>query len=297
MAKISINKYGDLIKKYSLIEPVDEASLLDTSSNITNNDYSKKLIFRYSDSNINYYNSNLNFSRLDNVSFSVKITGNEEITEFESMEDFNEYLNKRGFDSNVIKDDATVFTESYNILSVRSSPWDSWNSGYTNYSAEPEPTPMFDFCGCCNESVFRLSEKTVEERVNGTDNLGMKSIVACESCKYDDLDEHGKELIDWCRDFIIYKEEQYKKYGTDYFDIRLWDFVSDFLGFEKDSGYDYWLLSFLEWNDYSCHGTSIRYDCSVPNDDKNRTISDDRYEKINEWSEKKLTNNIINSVN
>lgn len=119
-----------------------------------------------------------------------------------------------------------------------------------------------NFCGCCGNSVYELKNKSLIERIEGTDHEGMKDIIKCTTLSINDLDDSGKQLINWCVDFLLfqrlemnfYKLDQSGYHKTKY--IAIWSFIYDFLKIE--SGYDYWLMSFLEWNNLMDHGTGIR---------------------------------------
>lgn len=148
------------------------------------------------------------------------------------------------------------------------------------------------FCGCSDDSVFRLAKLAPFERAAGTNNLGMKSIVTCTTRKVAELDVHGKALIQQCTDFLVFmklytlldqegiseslqddsnhsdcvpnrsvaditkiraiNELQNGKY------ITIWSFIYDFLKIPRNSGYDYWLMNFLCWNHIMDHGSGIR---------------------------------------
>ncbi len=139
------------------------------------------------------------------------------------------------------------------------------------------------FCDCSDESVFELASWNSEDREDGTDNLGMKSIVTCQSNKVGDLDEHGKELVSQCTTFLLFMEKYHKykqpknigskkskrrkefeilkKEINELMDkkyITIWSFIYDFLKIPADSGYDYWLMNFLDWNNIMDHGSGIR---------------------------------------
>lgn len=137
------------------------------------------------------------------------------------------------------------------------------------------------FCGCCDDSVFELVKKPLQEQIDGTDNLGVKSMLQCT--KYDELDEHGKELFDWCMDFLIFNsgENMFEKYFNAY--VALWSFIYSFLQIPQNSGYDYYVMSFLEWNGVCEHGMGIR--CAYLMNDMGRKLSDERFEEIEEWAD------------
>jgi hypothetical protein len=161
--------------------------------------------------------------------------------------------------------------------------------GYKNYSYIYD---IIEVCDCCGEDIHNLLTMTKEEVVNGTSNLGMKSVVVSKTI--DDLDNYGKELVEWCVDFLLFykynmsfkKENQEQFHKTKY--ITIWSFIYNFLQINKDSGYDYWLLCFLEQNYIMEHGSGIR--CGFfYNDEKNlyynRILTEERKNTIIEWAE------------
>jgi hypothetical protein len=81
------------------------------------------------------------------------------------------------------------------------------------------------------------------------------------------------------------KENQNQFHKNKY--ITIWSFIYNFLQIEKDSGYDYWLLSFLEQNKIIDHGSAIR--CGwFNNDERNpyfeRILTEERKQQIIEWA-------------
>ncbi len=133
------------------------------------------------------------------------------------------------------------------------------------------------FCECCDDSVFELIKKPLQEQLDGTDNLGVKSMLQCTT--YIELDEHGKELFDWCLDFLIFNIS-FNKYDSKQY-IALWSFIYDFLNIPENSGYDYYVMSFLEWNNICEHGLGIR--CAWLTNNMGRKLSNDRRNIIKEW--------------
>lgn len=153
----------------------------------------------------------------------------------------------------------------------------------------------FRFCGCCDDSVFKLSKQEPESIVNGTHYLGMKNIV--QHRMLGELDEYGLHLVEWCFDFYnflkIYEdgdewnnenphpifvnknENAYHKRKM----VSIWKFVYGFLGIRQYCGYDYWLLCFLDWNCIVEHGSGIRCawlsDLSYPEIFSSRIYKDD----------------------
>lgn len=63
-----------------------------------------------------------------------------------------------------------------------------------------------NFCGCCDDSVKRLQDLSLEDRIQDTDNEGMKEIL--QTTNMDDLKSNGKELVNWCIDFLIYSRSR-----------------------------------------------------------------------------------------
>lgn len=152
---------------------------------------------------------------------------------------------------------------------------------------------MPSFCGCSDNSVFDLARKSVDDRVNGTNNLGMRDIMLCKNHDIKNLGENGIKLIELCVDFLIFARENinFRKKNTNCVHkdkyITLWSFIYSYIGLEQNGGYDYWLMNFLDWNSICEHGSGIR--CAWFNSDKSnpyyeRVLSDEMREKIVEWA-------------
>jgi hypothetical protein len=148
-----------------------------------------------------------------------------------------------------------------------------------------------NFCECCDESVFVLANRSVEERILGIDNQGMKEVLI--STSLDDLGTKGKELVDWCIDFLLFQMENrplfFKKFDQsgphkDKY-ITIWSFIYSFLGIPEDSGYDYWLLSFLEWNGFMEHDGGIRCGWLDTSKSIERKLTEERKQIIIDWAE------------
>lgn len=156
---------------------------------------------------------------------------------------------------------------------------------------EPIPNGMV-LCDCCDSNVFKLAKMAPKKRADNTDNLGMKNIVTINSM--DELNDAGIELVEWCLDFLLFYREGYRfqksttqqhYYYNDKY-ITIWSFIYDFLKIPKNSGYDYWLMSFLEHIGIMKHGTGIRCGFLCMLDSHlyaNRVLSLDRRNKIIEW--------------
>lgn len=147
------------------------------------------------------------------------------------------------------------------------------------------------FCGCCDDSVFKLAKMDLESRLALTDNLGMKNILV--SKELSELDANGLELVEWCVDFLLFnklglkfpKKDQNQIHKDKY--ITIWSFVYGFLQIPRDSGFDYWLMSFVEDIGVMKHGSAIR--CGWFNEDKpnpylSRVLSEERKNKIIDWA-------------
>jgi len=59
---------------------------------------------------------------------------------------------------------------------------------------------------------------------------------------------------------------------------------NQFLNIPQNSGYDYYVMSFLDWNGVCEHGSGIR--CAWLADDMGRKLSDDRRKIIKEWADR-----------
>src|SRR5438445_7756233 len=93
-------------------------------------------------------------------------------------------------------------------------------------------------CECSDYSVHELFKKSREDIINGTDNHGMKNIISMKGAKYDQLNEHGRELVETCVDFLISdkntfdgKPQRPGKY------IALWSFIYQCMNIPANSGY------------------------------------------------------------
>lgn len=136
-------------------------------------------------------------------------------------------------------------------------------------------------CSCCDTSAYTLNAMPLKDRIESTMNLGMKNILSEPKCE--NLTPEGLELVLWCVDFLLYNKNN--DYDTK---LSIWEFIYGFLGFEKNSGYDYWLMCYLEHLGIMEHGCGIRCGWFCSNESNpyfNRSLSDDRKNKILKWSE------------
>jgi hypothetical protein len=146
-----------------------------------------------------------------------------------------------------------------------------------------------DFCGCCDDSVYKLDAKSLEDQLSGTDNEGVKEVLQAYNLETE-LGLKGRELINWCLDFLLFKrvhKEDFLKsqvhpgdvHRTKY--ITIWSFIYNFLGIPQNSGYDYWLMSVLQWEGYMMHGSGIR--CGWADKIPDRELSLEREAAILKW--------------
>jgi hypothetical protein len=148
-------------------------------------------------------------------------------------------------------------------------------------------------CDCCDDCIHKLLNKDKETILNGTTNLGIKNIVV--SKLIEDLDTNGKELVEWCVDFLLFKKYNsdmyFRKQNQNQFHknkyITIWSFIFNFLNIEKNSGYDYVLMSFLDQHKIMEHGSAIR--CGWFNDHNinpffERILSEERKKIIIDWA-------------
>jgi len=120
-------------------------------------------------------------------------------------------------------------------------------------------------CECSDDSIFVIARKPLEEKLSGTNNKGMKDIMSCKTEKLEDLGSDGKELIDKCVEFLLFhknentsflKTNQNQIHTSKY--ITIWSFIYDYLKIPQNSGYDYWLMNYLDHIGVMEHGSAIR---------------------------------------
>ena len=162
---------------------------------------------------------------------------------------------------------------------------------------------MLDFriCQCSGRSVHQLFKNDRQTIILGTDNLGMKNLIENKGSGYDQLDHNGKILIEQCVDFLIIRQndprfiadtEEYKLFNStcskrknNY--ITLWSFIYQCIRIPKDSGYDYYLMNYLNHVGLIEHGSGIRCAYYYPEHDidalKNRVICDETKTMIENW--------------
>lgn len=133
---------------------------------------------------------------------------------------------------------------------------------------------------CCNSADGHLTLKLLEDKINGTKNNGMKEIIKCKSGSINNLENTGKELVEWCVDFLLFDKDYNKNKGKH---ITIINFICDFLKIE--AYYDYWLLSFLAMNGITVRGLENdgRWIFSNSQHYQDRHLSDERKDIIAEW--------------
>ncbi len=109
----------------------------------------------------------------------------------------------------------------------------------------------YEICGCCDDSLTILMDKPLKEQLDGTTNPGIKNLL--ENKSLDTINEDGRYIVEWCVDYLIFLIDNDP---PGYFTI--WRFVCEFFNIKSDSGYDYYIMSWLEWNDIMEHGSAIR---------------------------------------
>lgn len=113
---------------------------------------------------------------------------------------------------------------------------------------------------------------------------------------YEKLEQEGKDLIEWCVDFLIYQKQtvsypdiqlksEYKETEPHkYKYITIWSFIFDFLKIGK-CGQDYLVLNFLEWYNIMEHGSGIRCGWYIKDNEiyGDRKLSSERKKIIENW--------------
>ncbi len=184
------------------------------------------------------------------------------------------------------------------IQSYKTTPFMSPNEYYEYYKSSKKNNTINGkhICGCCDESIYQLVEKPLEVQINGIKNKGVKNILQCNNVT--ELDENGKEIIMWCVDYLLFN----KKYPSKVFlkknidkdtvhkhkYLTIWSFIYDFLKIPKDSGYDYYVMMWLQWNNICDHGSAIRYawfNTESANPYLNRKLPIKKEQTIQTWCE------------
>ncbi len=162
-------------------------------------------------------------------------------------------------------------------------------------------------CDCCDGSVFvlcselsKLEGLDLVARIDSDCEVGyeiVEGIVDVMCNKFNDLGVKGKTLIEQCVDFLILQKEHNnyfkfpKKNPNQYHKnkyITIWSFIYEYLKIKKNSGYDYYLLCYLDNIGVMEHGSGIR--CGWLDTDsgpyKDRKYSAEFKDKIVNWASK-----------
>ncbi len=138
----------------------------------------------------------------------------------------------------------------------------------------------FEKCG----STFRHKAKDFEEFIDSLSQSNLQSIYDGNvngSISYYGLDEiKNNDLVTIIRKELVEKSKD--KY------IVLWSFICDFLQIKKDSGYDYYLMMWLQWNKICDHGSAIRcawFNNESDNPYANRKLPLKKEKAIRNWCE------------
>jgi len=149
-------------------------------------------------------------------------------------------------------------------------------------------------CDCCGDSISELyneltmiNNKQLEERVRK--NLADKSpkfkyvdgMIDMLTNYPDNLTKEGKFLFDILIDYLQIKDEFFR-IGHDNIP-SLWDFVMDYLHLSCNSGYDYFLMCYLDTYKIIEHGSGIRCSWLVKEWQMSRTISEQNRIDITTW--------------
>jgi hypothetical protein len=137
-------------------------------------------------------------------------------------------------------------------------------------------------CGCCDDSLDKLVKAlrslTKEQIVHSVVSKMKKSSPKASNATIqgmidiivnppDKLGKSGENLIKECINFLLVKQMDDnklwypKKNQSDFHKekyITIWSFIYDFLKITKDSGFDYFLMAYLDTHDYLEHGSGIR---------------------------------------
>ena len=163
------------------------------------------------------------------------------------------------------------------------------------------------------KNIYDYSKKTFVQKLDETNNKGLRDIICCRYSRqnkdiknrrnhvnigvsFELIGKNGIELLEWCTDFLLFKElyVDFEKKVVDpkYFFhknkfIEIWSFIYDFLKIEKNSGYDYELMSFLVFSNIMVYDISMRYGKFSHFEDNyflNRELSEERKNMLYEWA-------------
>lgn len=155
-------------------------------------------------------------------------------------------------------------------------------------------TKEFKFCSCCDNSVSILIRKPLNEQIEGTNSLGVRNLLQNKDIA--NMNDSGKYMVEWCIDFFLFQKYNndnninYPKQNVHTIhknkEITIWRFICDFFNIQPNSGYDYYVLTWLERNNISEHGCAIRCGWILHNRTvySNRTLNQERAKILDEWA-------------
>lgn len=138
------------------------------------------------------------------------------------------------------------------------------------YQIEPSPSRMhnatsfcplaeqvingFRVCFCCDDSMVRLAALNHEHRLEELEKIHIKKEYVKEDLQSmirEDSYEKPLRIVEECCEFLACKKFLQS-------DASLLCFITKDLGIQLDSGFDYWLMSYLTWEGLTEHGSSLR---------------------------------------
>jgi len=158
-----------------------------------------------------------------------------------------------------------------------------------------------EICGCSDYSVYELQDLDLEELVEKVALLPCEEWIKLALCSmikvcpytYEGLTKNGTKLVDMCIQFLLIENSLVNIQKTKPDDIHpnkyitIWSFVYDFLKITANSGFDYWLLNYLEFVEYQQvkgvmeHGSGIR--CGYLKDSIQVHVDQEFKKKVQEW--------------
>ena len=123
-------------------------------------------------------------------------------------------------------------------------------------------------CDCSDECIYQILQKEESDRINdinhqkivGPSDLhymvknGLAEIVKNDCLDYEDLNSDGRELINWCVDYLKYRNE-----NPCNMQYNIIDYIHNFLKIKKQSGYDYWPVNYLENKGFITRASNIMH--------------------------------------
>jgi hypothetical protein len=137
-------------------------------------------------------------------------------------------------------------------------------------------------CGCCEDEIYELLQN-IETNKKNAPHPGFTQLI--DGVPYSDLDDKAKYLIDNCIDFLAWKDDPLTCPQNSGKYITLWSFIYSYLGIDKDSGYDYIIMCYMDTYGIIGHGCAIR--CSWLEHGMGRKSSDymEKHLEFRKWHE------------